>query len=134
VVLDTNIIISALVFNGREREVLGFAALGLYELHLSPYILDEVEGVLRNKFTWSDARIAKSIKTVRGLARLETPKEQVMQITRDTDDNRILECALSASADYLVTGDKRDLLPLSEFQGTQIISSAQFHALLLAQE
>ena len=45
-------------------------------------------------------------------------------------DNRILECAVEASADYLVTGDRRHLLPLEEHQDTRIINAPQFLSML----
>ena len=41
-------------------------------------------------------------------------------------DNRILACAVQASADYLVTGDRRHLLPLEEYRGTRIVNAPQF--------
>ena len=47
-------------------------------------------------------------------------------------DNRVLECAVAASADYLVTGDRRHLLPIGEHQGTMIVNAPRF-LLLLAQ-
>jgi hypothetical protein len=44
----------------------------------------------------------------------------------DPDDEMILECGLAAEADFIVSGDKKHLLPLGEFQGIQIVSPADF--------
>jgi len=45
---------------------------------------------------------------------------------RDVDDHRILECAVAARADYLITGDKRHLQSLKHFRGIQIVSPREF--------
>ena len=50
VVLDTNVIVSGLNFPGNERLVLELALRGRFELCLSPFILEEVAGVLGRKF------------------------------------------------------------------------------------
>jgi predicted nucleic acid-binding protein len=52
----------------------------------------------------------------------------VSGICRDPDDDQILSCALSAKADYLVTGDM-DLLDLKEFRGTRILTPGAFELL-----
>ena len=52
VVLDTNVIVSGLNFPGNERLVLELALRGRFELYLSPFILEEVGGVLGGKFGW----------------------------------------------------------------------------------
>ena len=48
----------------------------------------------------------------------------------DETDNRYIECAVEGKADYLVTGDKKHLLPLNEYEGVQILSPASFLAIL----
>ena len=47
-------------------------------------------------------------------------------IEGDHADNRILECAVEAFTDYLVTGDRRHLLPLGEHQGARILNAPRF--------
>lgn len=49
-------------------------------------------------------------------------------IEDDPTDNRILECALAADAKFVVTGDKKHLLPLGSFQGVSIVGLADFLA------
>ena len=58
VVLDTNVIVSGLNFPGNERLVLELALRGRFELCLSPFILEEVAGVLGRKFDWTEERSA----------------------------------------------------------------------------
>ena len=54
------------------------------------------------------------------------PYRKVDIVKNDEADNRILECALEAQAHYLVSGDKRHLLPLKKFEGIRIVSPAEF--------
>jgi predicted nucleic acid-binding protein len=58
------------------------------------------------------------------------PEISISIVKRNDADNRILECAIAANADYIVTGDRRDLLPLKQFQGIKIVSSGQFISVL----
>lgn len=130
VVLDTNVIISGLNFPGREREVLDLARSGVYELYLSPFILKEVSDVLLRKFDWNSPNVDEAIRLLAGWAIIIDPRTRVSCVKRIEADNRILECALESKADYLVTGDRRDLLPLKEFHKTKIVTSAQFLSIL----
>ena len=59
-----------------------------------------------------------------------TPTERIDVITAKDDDNRILECALAARAEFLVTGDKEHLLPLGSYRDTRIVTPAQFLEIL----
>ena len=126
VVLDTNVIISGLNFPGNERVVLELALRGRFELYLSPFILEEVAGVLRNKFGWDDGGISQAIRTLNDAAAIVDPPRLPDVIEKGNPDNRILECAVEASADYLVTGDWQHLLPLGEHEGVQILNAPRF--------
>jgi uncharacterized protein len=126
VVLDTNIIVSGLNFTGKEREVLDLAQLGRYEIFLSFFILDEVERVLRRKFIWNEDHINEVVRMLARWAVIVKPETRVSIVKRVDADNRILECAIEAKAKYIVSGDRRDLLPLKEFQGIAIINSTRF--------
>ena len=67
-----------------------------------------------------------------GLEAIEVdPPRSVSVIREKDDDNRILECALSARAHYLVSGDRRHLLPLRKFRGVSIVTPAEVMELLL---
>ena len=68
VVLDTNVIISALNFSGNERLALELALRGRFELVLSWFILEEVAGVLTRKFGWDAERTAQAIRTLENAA------------------------------------------------------------------
>ena len=126
VVLDTNVIISALNFPGNERLVLELALRGRFEFYLSRFILEEAAGVLVRKFGWDEERAAQAIRVIENAAIVSEPLRLPDVIEGGHPDNRVLECAVAARADYLVTGDRQHLLPIGEHQGTRIINAPRF--------
>jgi len=125
-VLDTNVLISALHFGGRPRELLDLARQGQIELVLSPFILGETEKVLRDKLHWDDWMLTLTLSKVRHMATVVEPRHTITIIKAKDADNRILECAEAGGADFLITGDKKHILPLKEYQGIRILSPAEF--------
>ena len=126
VILDTNVIVSALNFPGNERLVLELALRGRFELCLSSFILGEVAGVLVRKFGWAEERTSQALRVLENAATVIDPPRLTEVIQGGHADNRILDCAAAASADYLVTGDRRHLLPVGEHQGTSIVNAPRF--------
>lgn len=119
IVLDTNIYIAAALYEGLSREVLDF----IFEnssitLFVSEEILQELHDKLDTKFHWSDERINSYLDDIRIMAKLIDPQEKLSVISRDPDDNKILECAVDA--DIIVTLDQ-DLIKLKTFKGIGII-------------
>lgn len=125
VVADTNIYISALNFGGVADELLSLARKNNIDLFASPPILDEIKGVLIDKFNWSTKRARESITTIKSFTKPAHPQETINLITEDEPDNRILECATEAKAHFIVTGDKL-LQNLRSFRGIRIISLREF--------
>lgn len=126
VVLDTNVIVSGLNFPGNERSVLELALRGRFEFYLSRFILGEVAGVLVRKFGWDEERMAQAIGVLESAATvIESPRLPEV-IEGGHADNRVLECAVAAAADYLVTGGRRHLLPIGEHRGTTIANAPRF--------
>ncbi len=130
VVLDTNVIISGLNFPGNERMVLELALRGRFELLLSWFILGEVAGVLTRKFGWDQEQAIRAISGLQNAAAVIEPPRLEEVIEGGHADNRVLECAVAAGADYLITGDRRHLLPLGEHQGTRVVNAPRFLSLL----
>jgi len=60
------------------------------------------------------------------LATLVEPKEHLKVIKDDPDDDKFLEASIEGNADYLVTQDKKHILPLKEFRGTKIVTPEEF--------
>lgn len=130
VVCDTNVYISAFLFGGKPEEVIAIARNNEIELLISEDILAEVADVLKKKFGWTDEQISFTLDELRSIANLIIPDTRLKVIKNDETDNRFLECALAGGAKYLVTGDTRHLQPLKEFKGIQILSPADFLAVL----
>ncbi len=126
VVLDTNVIISGLNFPGNERMVLDLARRSRFELYLYLFIIGEVAEVLEREFNWPDDRSSMALETLQQTATVIEPRRHPAVIKPDHADNRILACAVQASADYLITGERRHLLPLKEHRGTRIVNAPQF--------
>jgi putative PIN family toxin of toxin-antitoxin system len=88
---------------------------------VSDAILDDMEDVLRRKFSFSPEESADARRSVRAIARTVIPAVTLDIIKEDPPDNRILECAVAAGADFIVTGDK-DLLRLGRYDSIRILS------------
>jgi putative PIN family toxin of toxin-antitoxin system len=125
VVLDTNVYISALMFDGLPGSLLDLAVLRAFTLIISPALLDELDEKLRAKFGLSpeDADFLRA--RLQNVAQVVEPRETLSVIAEDPDDNRVLECAVKGEAEVIVSGD-RHLLKLATYQGIAIVTMRQF--------
>lgn len=126
VVFDTNIYISAILFGGNPRSCLELARSGDIVLIISKAILVEVAKKLREKFLWEETDITDVIEGLLVFITIINPSQTITIIKEDEPDNRILEAAMEAKADYIVSGDKKHLLSLRKFKAIPIISSKEF--------
>jgi uncharacterized protein len=125
VVFDTNIFISALVISKSLAEKAIFKIIeGKDSLLISKDIINEVLSVLSSKFERDREALSHVTVTFTEIAELVKPSKRV-KIFKDEPDNRILECAISGEADFLVTGDK-EMLQLSEYKGVKVISLKEY--------
>lgn len=121
VVLDTNVLISAVLFGGKPRQVLEKAIRGEVRLCISDPILDELKGVLqRPKFGYSPEMIQVILTELSGISDFVEAARTMNVVLEDPEDNRILECAVEAEAKYIVTGDSH-LLKLGKFRNIEIL-------------
>ena len=126
VVLDTNVLISAILFGGKPRQILEKAIRGEIRLCLSEPILEELKGVLqRSKFDYSPEMIQFMLMELMGIADFVNPLETVHVVLEDPEDKRILECAVEAKANYIVTGDLH-LLRLSRYRNIEVVNVSAF--------
>jgi len=126
VVIDTNVFVSGLTFKGKPREVLDLIWRGDIEACISSFIFKELEETLKKDFSWDRDQIKHTIEKIKAKTILIQPKNKVSVIKENDDDNRILECAIEGRVQYLISGDRKHLLPLKEYQGTKILSPAEF--------
>jgi putative PIN family toxin of toxin-antitoxin system len=121
VTVDTNVLISALVFQGLPGEFLALALAGSIQLITSPALLDELDEKLRFKFLWSSVKASQARNELEILCDVISAIRHLTVIADDPDDDRVLECAIAGSADVIISGD-RHLLDLRSFQGIQILT------------
>lgn len=124
VILDTNIIVSALVFSGKIRQILDMAFAGEFEMVSCEELEKETLRILVEKFgvSFQDLILAKDLFKITKKHTLQTPYPQ---ISRDKNDNYLLALIEVSKADILVTGDK-DLLVLEGFEGCRIVKAGKF--------
>jgi uncharacterized protein len=127
VVLDTNVLVSALHFGGRPRRLLDDVLRGDHTLIIGPAILGELEAVLVETCDWASDRASAVGSELEAIAELVTPVE-VPRVCRDPDDDQILAIAIAGSADALVTGDA-DLLAFGAHGNVNISSVTDFEML-----
>lgn len=122
IVLDTNIYIAA-ALNPQSilyKLIEDSASHYLATYFTSQEILLELQGKLESKFSFSTAVVVSFISRLEESAEIIRPTVKLNIIDRDPDDNKILECALEAKADLIISSDK-DLLVLKEWSQIKII-------------
>jgi putative PIN family toxin of toxin-antitoxin system len=126
VVLDTNVLISAILFGGKPRRILEKAIRGEIRLCISEPILEELKGVLqRSKFDYSAEMIQFLLREFIAIADLVNPSQNFRVVPEDPEDNRILECAVEAKANYVISGDFH-LLKLRKYLSVQVLNASEF--------
>jgi putative PIN family toxin of toxin-antitoxin system len=125
VVLDTNILVSAaLKPDGLQRTVLILAMTKPARLYVSNAILAEYREVLaRAEFQIRKGLQQQLLQFIKNHAQLIKPA-RALQVAKDPDDNKFLECADAARADYLITGNQRHFPKF--WKQTKVITSREF--------
>jgi putative PIN family toxin of toxin-antitoxin system len=129
VVLDTNAIVSALLFTGISSDLVSLWQNGVVTLLLSRDILDEYLRVLSYpKFELSEEEIKQLIQEeILPYAEVVKPKRRLRVVQSDPSDDKFLECAVAGKARVIISGDK-DLLSLGRYRRIRIQTPAQFLA------
>ncbi|MBF0542766.1 MAG: putative toxin-antitoxin system toxin component, PIN family [Nitrospirae bacterium] len=126
IVIDTNVIISALFWRGYPRMIYDYIRGHKFILLSSNEMEKELIRVLGYpKFGLSSKEIIPIIKNIRGYAKYVDITIRLNAIDIDPTDNIFLECAVCGKADYIISGD-RHLLDIREYEGIQILKSRDF--------
>ena len=133
VILDTNVLISAVAFeSGRPGQLLQAWHERKFKLVVAEELIEEVRRVSRYPHLISrfvPSKVGRLVSDLRDVSIFLTNLPQV-DLSPDPFDNYLLAMAQAGSADYLVTGDKADLLSLASHGATRIVSVRQFADLL----
>lgn len=125
VVIDTNIIASAIVFGGKPLQIINLLMQQKIEVYASPEIISEYEEIIDELMQKYPGRSPKMSLTwiLANMNLIQTTSD--IQICRDPDDNKFLNCAIDAACLYITTGDK-DLLTLHNYNGIKICTVSEF--------
>ena len=127
VVFDTNVVASATFWRGAPFNCLAAWAQGRCEAVVSPALLAEYHETIEElRRVYPDHAAVEWTEALTESATLVFPAERASGATPDPNDEMILECALAAEADAIVSGDKKHLLPLGRFRDIPILSPADF--------
>jgi putative PIN family toxin of toxin-antitoxin system len=135
VVLNTNTVISGILWGNQPRQILDLAKADKIKLYTSKVLLDELLDVLsRPKFAKRLISVVQStpqeiLSGYAALAQIVEVQKVEKVIENDSDDDHVLACAIAAQIDYIISGDK-DLLVLGIYQNIPIVNAAQFINLL----
>ncbi|MBI2799086.1 MAG: putative toxin-antitoxin system toxin component, PIN family [Gammaproteobacteria bacterium] len=125
IVLDTNVVISALLWNGAPYRLLRTAIERDIDLYTSPILLAELQRVIgREHLVRRLAQQRMSVEQALAQyaeATISISPTMVPQITRDPDDDHVIACALAANVDFIVSGDS-DLLDIGTYRGIRILT------------
>lgn len=136
-VLDTNVVVSGLLWYSTPAQLIEAARANEVELFTSRVLLAELTRILcRAKFdkaiTASGMSLDELMLGYAQLTTLVTPEAIPATILNDPDDDHVLACAVAAKVDYIVSGD-RHLLSLNNFRKIPIVTAAKAVSILAGQ-
>lgn len=127
VVIDTNVLISAIFWTGKPKKILNKVRRGEMTFLTSEFILEELRKVLVREdkpFKLSEEEAERVVTAMSDLAEVVNILSHVT-VCQDENDNRVLECAIDGNADCIITGDFH-LIQLGSFQNTKIMTVSDF--------
>ncbi|CAC5344741.1 MULTISPECIES: putative toxin-antitoxin system toxin component, PIN family [Planktothrix] len=130
VVFDTNVLLSGLGWRGSPYRCLELARTGQIKAITCQELLDELLEKLEQKLNFTDSQITDTLSDLLSFLQVVKISNTLNVIITDPDDNMVLECAVVGHANYIVTGDKKHLLPLQNYQGIEIVNAANFLSLM----
>lgn len=125
IVIDTNVVASAIFFGGQPRRLLELLLERRLEAFVSPEIIEEYHETvqyLQNKYPVK--KVAVPLTHIVAACQMIEPETQ-LHVCRDPDDDKFIECAIDAQCLYIVSGDK-DLLSLKRIKDIQVVTVAKF--------
>ena len=130
-VVDTNVVISAVTNTGKRYQFLLEAVLGgKCTLVTSDEIIREIRAVLgRPKFRLDEDDIDGAMSVLESLSEVIETKSKFRVVNRDPNDDMFINAAYDGSADYIVSGDC-DLLDLKEWKGIKVVSATEMLEIL----
>lgn len=133
VVLDTNVLVSALIDDGKPRKLV-LELLDKYSVILSRQMLAELADVMsRNKFSVTSGQVDRFLTSLVRMSQLVSDIARFKVMLEDPDDDVVLNTAYTGRAEFIVTGD-RHLLELDKFKKTKIVTVNQMLEILMQKQ
>ena len=130
VTVDTNFLISATQWDySVAHKLLKKLILSDVQIFTTQEILDETIEVLERDFEYSKNEAKNIIEKILLFAKLIEPKQKVAIVKDDPDDNKVIECAIESSSDYVITYDQH-LLKIKEYKGIKIVKPEEISKII----
>ncbi len=125
IVIDTNVLISGVFFGGFPRKILSAVVSHKITACVTTEIINEYEEIVQEMLNRKQGHLNRAILSplIKAMEIIEPITH--IEICRDPDDNKFLECAKDSHALYIVSGDK-DLLVLEKYENVQIVTAKSF--------
>ena len=125
IVIDTNVVISGTFFGGAPRRVLEAVVEKTVSAFATSEIVDEYSEIVDEMIRRKQGHLSPAVLApfIQNLRMIESVSD--IQVSRDPDDDKFIECAVDAKALFVVSGDK-DLLVLERYEDVEIIRAAEF--------
>ena len=128
-VLDTNVVVSALLWGGTPFKLFEMATEGKLSLYTSPALIAELREVLSRdhlarRLANQQTAVEDAIRLYEALFIAVTPLSTPRVVPNDIDDDQVIACALAVGAQLIVSGDS-DLLVLHPWKGIHILNAAE---------
>ena len=125
VLIDTNVVAPAMFFGGRPKELLELLVSHKLEAYASTEIITEYQETAEELCSrYPDKPVRLPLTAIIAAMRMIEPTSAI-NVCRDPDDDRFIECAVDAKCLYIVSGDK-DLLSLRNYDKVQIVTVSEF--------
>lgn len=129
-VFDTNVLFSGLGWKGKPFQCLELARSGTVKGVTCREIMDELADKLASKLGFTAQQVQDSLTDLLSFMQMAAIAGTLRVVADDPDDDKVLECGIASGAAFIVTGDRRHLLPLGSYQGMQILSPTDFLAII----
>src|SRR3989344_522575 len=123
-VLDTNILVSALIYGGKPEQVYNLILEKQITAITSTILFSELFEVLIKKFNFDPRRVKQLERIIKKHFKVVYPNETINAV-KDDDDNRVLEAAKEGKCEYIITGDK-ELLKVKKYKQIKIVTAEEF--------
>ena len=126
IVFDTNILFSAIGWQGKPYECVELARSGAIDGVTCRELMDELADKLQTKLGFNPQQSTDAVADYLAFLGVVPIAGALAVIVADPDDDKVLECAVTANATHIVTGDRRHLLPLATYRGIRILSAGDY--------